>query len=52
MSDDDLNLIFEELEGEQIDEEIWEIVDEKEQGEVTDYEEWAKSLIKEYKKKN
>jgi hypothetical protein len=50
MSDDDLNLIFEELEGEQMDEEIWEIVDEKDEGEVTDYEKWAKSLIKEYKK--
>jgi len=50
MSDDDLNLIFEELEGEQIDEKVWEIVDEKDEGEITDYEQWAKSLIKEYNK--
>jgi len=51
MSDDDLNLIFEELQGEQINEEEWEIVDEKDEGEIDDYEEWAKSLIKENKKK-
>ena len=51
MSDDDLNIIFEELQGEQIDDEKWEIVDEKDEGEIDDYEEWAKSLIKENKKK-
>ena len=50
MSDDDLNLIFEELEGEQIDEDVWEIVDEKDEGEIEDYEDWAKQLIKENKK--
>jgi hypothetical protein len=51
MSDDDLNIIFEELQGEQIDDKKWEIVDEKDEGEIDDYEEWAKSLIKENKKK-
>jgi hypothetical protein len=51
MSDDDLNIIFEELHGEQIDSDVWEIVDEKNEGEVDDYEEWAKSLIKENKEK-
>lgn len=51
MSDDDLNIIFEELEGEQIDDEKWEIVDEKDEGEIDDYEEWARSLIEENKKK-
>ena len=51
MSDDDLNLVFEELEGEQIDKEKWEIVDEKDEGEIDDYEEWARSLIKENKEK-
>ena len=51
MSDDDLNLVFEELEGEQIDDEKWEIVDEKDEGEIDDYEEWARSLIEENKKK-
>ena len=50
MSDDDLNLVFEELKGEQIDSEKWEIVDEKDEGEVDDYEEWAKRLIEENKK--
>ena len=51
MSDDDLNIIFEELQGEQIDNEVWEIVDEQDEGEVDDYEEWAKRLIKENKEK-
>ena len=51
MSDDDLNIIFEELHGEQIDSEIWEVVDEQDEGEVDDYEEWAKRLIKENKEK-
>jgi hypothetical protein len=32
MSDDDLNIIFEELHGEQIDSDVWEIVDEKDEG--------------------
>ena len=50
MSDDDLNIIFEELQGEQIDEEVWEIVDEQDEGVIEDYEDWAKQLIKENKK--
>ncbi len=51
MSDDDLNIIFDELHGEQMDSDVWEIVDEKDEGEVDDYEEWAKRLIKENKEK-
>ena len=51
MSDDDLNLIFEELQGEQIDEEKWEIVDEQDEGAIEDYDEWAKKLIRENKEK-
>tara|TARA_R110002110_G_scaffold82384_1_gene214202 strand:+ start:1334 stop:3145 length:1812 start_codon:yes stop_codon:yes gene_type:complete len=51
MSDDDLNIIFEELQGEQIDSDIWEVVDEQDEGVVQDYEEWANSLIKETKSK-
>ena len=51
MSDDDLNIIFEELQGEQIDEEVWEIVDEQDEGLIEDYEDWAKKLIKENKEK-
>ena len=50
MSDDDLNIIFDKLEGEQVDEEIWEIVDEQDEGAIEDYEDWAKQLIKENKK--
>ena len=50
MSDDDLNIIFEELQGEQIDEEVWEVVDEQDEGVIEDYEDWAKKLIKENKK--
>jgi len=51
MSDDDLNIIFEELQGEQMDEEVWEIVDEQDEGLIEDYEDWAKRLIKENKEK-
>ena len=49
MSDDEMNGIFENLEGEQIDLDKWEVVDE--QDEVSDYEEWANSLIKNLNKK-
>ena len=50
LSNDEFDNLFEQLEGEQIDEEIWEIVDEQDEGLIEDYEEWAKSLIKEDKK--
>ena len=43
MSDDDLNLVFEQLEGEQIDLEKWEVVDEQDY--VEDYCDWADRLI-------
>lgn len=49
MSDDEMNGIFENLEGEKIDLDKWEVVDE--QDEVSDYEEWANSLIKNLNKK-
>ena len=39
LSDDDLNLVFEELKGEQINTEKWEIVDEQDEGLIDDYEE-------------
>ena len=51
MSDDDLNIIFEELQGEQIDDEVWEIVDEQDEGLIEDYDDWAKKLIQENKEK-
>jgi hypothetical protein len=50
MSDDDLNLVFEDLKGQQIDSEKWDVVDEQDSEDVLDYEEWAKGLIKESKK--
>ena len=50
MSEDEMNIVFEELEGEQIDDEVWEIVDEQDEGLIEDYEDWAKKLIKENKK--
>ena len=43
MSDDDMNILFEELEGEQIDLDKWEVVDEQDY--VEDYCDWADSLI-------
>ena len=49
MSDDDLNLVFEELKGEQIDSEKWEVVDEQDSEDVLDYEEWANGFIQEKK---
>ena len=45
MSDDDMNGLLENLEGEKIDLEKWEIVDEQDEGLIEDYEEWADSLI-------
>ncbi len=45
MSDDDLNLVFEELHGEKIDDEVWEIVDEQDEGVIEDYDDWANALI-------
>ena len=51
MSDDDLNIVFNELEGEKIDEDIWEMVDEQDEGLVEDYDHWANHFI-EVNKKN
>jgi hypothetical protein len=46
LSDDEFAVILENLKGEQIDEDIWEIVDEQDEGLIEDHEEWADSLIK------
>ena len=51
MSDDDLNGLLEDLKGEQIDLDEWEIVDEQEEGVIEDYEGWADDLIKKIDKK-
>jgi hypothetical protein len=51
LSDDEMNVIFENLEGEQIDLDKWEIVDEQDEGLIEDYDEWANSLIENLNKK-
>ena len=50
MSDDEMNSMLEDLQGEQIDDEVWEIVDEQDSDNIEDYEHWARQLIKENKK--
>ena len=50
MSDDDLNQVYDDLEGEIIEDDKWELVDERDQGAEESYEDWAKRLIKENKK--
>ena len=51
LSDEEFDELFENLQGEQMDEEVWEIVDEQDEGLIEDYEDWAKRLIKENKEK-
>jgi hypothetical protein len=51
LSDEELDDVFNALEGEQMDTEVWEIVDEQDEGIIEDYEDWAKKLIKENKEK-
>jgi len=48
LSDDQFNELLDNLKGEKIDEDIWEIVDEQDY--VEDYEDWAETLIEEKKK--
>jgi len=50
MSDDEMHTVYDDLEGEIIEDEHWEIVEERDQGTDEPYEEWAKRLIKENKK--
>ena len=49
MSDDEMDIVYNDLEGEQIDGEDWEVVDEREQGDEEPYEDWAKRLIEKRK---
>lgn len=51
MSDDEFDEVLENLNGEIVVDDDWEIVDEKDEGEIEDYEEWAESLIAENNKK-
>ena len=45
LSDDQFDIILNNLEGEQINTDEWEVVDEREQGTGDDYEEWADRFI-------
>ena len=47
LSDEEFDEVFENLKGEQIDFDKWEVVDEQDESSVIDYEEWADSLIEE-----
>ena len=49
-SDDELNQVYDDLEGEIIEDDKWELVDERDQGAEESYEDWAKRLIRENKK--
>ena len=51
LSDDEFDDLFEALEGEQIDLDKWEVVDEQDEGLIEDYEEWADALIRKLDKK-
>jgi hypothetical protein len=51
LSDDEFDDVFDALEGEQIDLDKWEVVDEQDEALIEDYEEWADSLIKHLDKK-
>ena len=50
LSDDELHQVYDDLEGEIMEDDNWEVVDEREQGAEESYEDWAKRLIKENKK--
>lgn len=50
LSDDELHQVYDDLEGEIIEDDKWEIVDERNQGAEESYEDWAKRLIRENKK--
>jgi len=45
LSDDQFDALLNNLEGEQINDDEWEVVDEREQGTGDDYEEWADRFI-------
>ena len=45
LSNDEFDILLNNLEGEQINDDEWEVVDEREQGTGDDYEEWADRFI-------
>ena len=51
LSDDELNVIYDDLQGEVIDDN-WEVVDERDFGSNEEYEDWANRLIKNKSKEN
>ena len=50
LSDDEFNELLENLQGEQIDLDKWEVVDEQDQYVVDDYEHWANTFIEQTNK--
>ena len=50
LSDEQFDVVLNNLDGELIDNEEWEVVDERDQGDDEDYEDWANRLIQ--KKEN
>ena len=46
LSDEEYDIIFDELEGEKIDGDEWEIVDERDEGSDENYDDWANRWIK------
>ena len=51
LSDEEFDELLDNLQGEEIDLDKWEIVDEQEEGAIEDYEGWANDLIKKIDKK-
>lgn len=49
LSDEQFDGILDNLEGEQIDSEKWEVVDERDEGAEESYEDWANRLIQKKK---
>ena len=50
LSDEQFDVVLNNLKGEKIDNEVWEVVDERDEGSSESYEDWAKRLIR--KKEN
>ena len=51
LSDEEFDELLDNLQGEEIDLDKWEIVDEQEEGAIEDYEGWANDFIKKIDKK-
>jgi len=52
MSDEDMDDVLNNLHGDKIDSDVWEIVDEQDEGLVEDYDDWANHFIEKDEKYN